>query len=239
MRLMIVLSRLFLAVITINLGFIVRQLTNKDNATNEPLSSLISDTSPLIKEGMHRLVEDFGSEHRAYFDILGAIASGYNTRPRIENYLAIGVGVHLEKLEKDFDIINKIRPITAKESSRDIRYEIADEFLSFWFRFIYSNRSAVEIENFDFIRRIIDRDFDTYSGKQLENLFKAILAESKQFNQIGSYWDSKGEDKIDIVAIDDLNKKILIAEVKRQSRNYSETKLIMKSKSLLQRKRPF
>ena len=52
MRLMIVLSRLFLAVITINLGFIVRQLTNKDNATNEPLSSLISDTSPLIKEGM-------------------------------------------------------------------------------------------------------------------------------------------------------------------------------------------
>jgi len=215
-------------------GGIPKYLEWLNNAANEPLSSLISETSPLIKEGMHRLVEDFGSEHRAYFDILGAIASGYNTRPRIENYLAIGVGVHLEKLEKDFDIINKIRPITAKESSRDIRYEIADEFLSFWFRFIYSNRSAVEIENFDFIRRIIDRDFDTYSGKQLENLFKAILAESKQFNQIGSYWDSKGENEIDIVAIDDLNKKILIAEVKRQSRNYSETKLIMKSKSLLQ-----
>lgn len=215
-------------------GGIPKYLEWLNNATNEPLSSLISETSPLIKEGMHRLVEDFGSEHRAYFDILGAIASGYNTRPRMENYLAIGVGVHLEKLEKDFDIINKIRPITAKESSRDIRYEIADEFLSFWFRFIYSNRSAVEIENFDFIRRIIDRDFDTYSGKQLENLFTAILAESKQFNQIGSYWDSKGEDEIDIVAIDDLNKKILIAEVKRQSRKYSEAKLIMKSKSLLQ-----
>lgn len=215
-------------------GGIPKYLEWLNNATTAPLINLISETSPLIKEGMHRLVEDFGSEHRAYFDILGAIASGYNTRPRIENYLAIGVGVHLEKLEKDFDIIHKIRTITAKESSRDIRYEIADEFLSFWFRFIYSNRSAVEIENFDFIRRIIERDFDTYSGKQLENLFKAILAESKQFNQIGSYWDSKGEDEIDIVAIDDLNKKILIAEVKRQSRKYSETKLIMKSKSLLQ-----
>ncbi|MDP5131972.1 MAG: AAA family ATPase [Paraglaciecola sp.] len=215
-------------------GGIPKYLEWLNNATTAPLINLISETSPLIKEGMHRLVEDFGSEHRAYFDILGAIASGYNTRPRIEDYLAIGVGVHLEKLEKDFDIINKIRSITAKDSSRDIRYEIADEFLSFWFRFIYSNRSAVEIENFDFIRQIINRDFDTYSGKQLENLFKAILAESKQFNQIGSYWDSKGEDEIDIVAIDDLNKKILIAEVKRQSRKYSETKLIMKSKSLLQ-----
>lgn len=215
-------------------GGIPKYLEWMNNAAQDPIATLISEASPLIKEGMHRLVEDFGSEHRAYFDILGAIANGYNSRPRIESYLATGVGVHLEKLEKDFDILHKIRSITAKENSRDIRYQIADEFLSFWFRFIYSNRSAVEIENFDYIKRIIDRDFDTYSGKQLENLFKGILAESKQFNQIGSYWDSKGEDEIDIVAIDDLNKKILIAEVKRQSKKYSEAKLIMKSKRLLQ-----
>ena len=183
---------------------------------------------------MHRLVEDFGSEHRAYFDILGAIASGYNSRPRIESYLDASVGVHLDKLEKDFDIITKLRPITAKENSRDIRYKIADEFLSFWFRFIYSNRSAVEIENYDFIRRIVYRDFDTYSGTQLEELFKAIIIESKQFNNIGSYWNSKGEDEIDIVAINDLDKEVLIAEVKRQYKKYSEPKLILKSKSLLQ-----
>ena len=61
-------------------------------------------------------------------------------------------------------------------------------------RFIYGNGSAVEIENFDYVRRIIERDFDTYSGKPLEELFKTILIESKQFNHIGSYWDSKGEE---------------------------------------------
>lgn len=215
-------------------GGIPKYLEWLNNSGSAPLEKLISNGSPLIKEGMHRLVEDFGSEHRAYFDVLGAIANGYNSRPRIESYLNTGVGVKLEKLEKDFDIINKLRPITAKDNSRDIRYEIADEFLSFWFRFIYSNRSAVEIENYDFIKRIIDRDFDTYSGSQLEELFKAILAESKLFNNIGSYWDSKGEDEIDIVAIDDFNKKILIAEVKRRYKRYSEAKLIMKSKSLLQ-----
>ncbi|OUS71031.1 ATPase [Pseudoalteromonas sp. A601] len=215
-------------------GGIPKYLEWLNNSGSAPLEKLISNGSPLIKEGMHRLVEDFGSEHRAYFDVLGAIANGYNSRPRIESYLNTGVGVNLEKLEKDFDIINKLRPITAKDNSRDIRYEIADEFLSFWFRFIYSNRSAVEIENYDFIKRIIDRDFDTYSGSQLEELFKAILAESKLFNNIGSYWDSKGEDEIDIVAIDDFNKKILIAEVKRRYKRYSEAKLIMKSKSLLQ-----
>lgn len=216
-------------------GGIPKYLEWLNNAGNAPFKKLLSNSSPLIKEGMHRLVEDFGSEHRAYFDVLGAIANGHNSRPKIESFLSSGVGVILEKLEKDFDIIKKLRPITAKESSRDIRYKIADEFLSFWFRFIYSNRSAVEIENFDFIQRIVERDFETYSGRQLEELFMAILVESKQFNQIGSYWNNKGEDEIDIVAIDDLNKKILIAEVKRQSKRYSEPKLIMKSKSLLQR----
>lgn len=216
-------------------GGIPKYLEWLNNAGNVPLKKLIANGSPLMKEGMHRLVEDFGSEHRAYFDVLGAIANGYNSRPKIESFLNTGIGVILEKLEQDFDIIKKLRPITAKESSRDIRYQIADEFLSFWFRFIYSNRSAVEMENFDFIQRIVDRDFETYSGKQLEQLFIAILAESKQFNQIGSYWNNKGEDEIDIVAIDDLNKKIVIAEVKRQSKRYDEPKLIMKSKSLLQK----
>lgn len=215
-------------------GGIPKYLEWLNNAGKEPFEKLISNGSPLIKEGTHRLVEDFGSEHRAYFDVLGAIASGYNSRPRIESYLDTSVGVHLDKLEKDFDIIAKLRPITAKEHSRDIRYRIADEFLSFWFRFIYSNRSAVEIENYDFIRRVVYRGFDTYSGTQLEELFKAILVESKRFNNIGSYWNSKGEDEIDIVAINDLDKEILIAEVKRQYKRYSETKLILKSKSLLQ-----
>ena len=215
-------------------GGIPKYLEWLTNSGSSPFDTLISNGSPLIKEGMHRLVEDFGSEHRAYFDILGAIASGYNSRPRIENYLDTSVGVHLDKLEKDFDIITRLRPITAKENSRDIRYKIADEFLSFWFRFIYSNRSAVEIENYDFIRRIVYRDFDTYSGTQLETLFKAIIIESKQFNNIGSYWNNKGEDEIDIVAINDLDKEILIAEVKRQYKKYSEPKLILKSKSLLQ-----
>lgn len=215
-------------------GGIPKYLEWLTSAGSSPFDTLISNGSPLIKEGMHRLVEDFGSEHRAYFDILGAIASGYNSRPRIESYLDTSVGVHLDKLEKDFDIITKLRPITAKENSRDIRYKIADEFLSFWFRFIYSNRSAVEIENYDFIRRIVYRDFDTYSGTQLEELFKAIIIESKQFNNIGSYWNSKGEDEIDIVAINDLDKEVLIAEVKRQYKKYSEPKLILKSKSLIQ-----
>ena len=194
---------------------------------------LISSCSPLIKEGVHRLVEDFGSEHRTYFDVLGAIASGYTARARIENYLNIGIGTILENLDRHFDVIAKMRPITSKENSRDVRYKIVDPFLRFWFRFIYSNRSAVEMENFAYLKKVLNRDFTVFSGIELEALFEAILIESKQFNRIGSYWDNKGENEIDLVAINDLEKRILIVEVKRQFKRYSHNKLVMKSSSVL------
>ena len=206
------------------------------SAENDDLfEAVISEFSPLIKEGTHRLVEDFGSEHRIYFDILGAISKGNTSRARIENFLGMSVGVHLEKLDEVFDVITKKRPISSKENSRDIRYSISDPFLNFWFRFIHANKSAVEMENYQYIRRYIERDFTVYSGLELESLFVAILVESKQFGKIGGYWDAKGHNEIDIVAINDLDKKILIAEVKRQQKRYSEAKLIEKSHCLLQK----
>lgn len=214
-------------------GGIPKYLEWLNDAGENVFGELISASSPLIKEGTHRLVEDFGSEHRAFFDVMGAISIGHTTRSRMETYLNAGVGPILEKLEVDFDIIRKMRPITSKETSRDVRYEIIDPFLKFWFRFIYANRSAVEMENYDYIRKVIDRDFNIFSGKELETLFESILIESKQFNRIGGYWDSKGENEIDIVAIDDLGKRILIAEVKRQAKKYSPNQLLLKAAHLL------
>lgn len=152
---------------------------------------MINGSSPLIEEGLHRLVEDFGSEHRTYFDVLAAIAQGHTSRARIENFLQLGVGPALETLENEFALISKLRPINAKENARNVRYRLNDPFLSFWFHFIHSNRIAVELGNFDYIRQILKRDFNTFSSNQLEDLFRTLLSDSGQFNRIGAYWDNK------------------------------------------------
>jgi len=214
-------------------GGIPKYLEWLTQADGPLFEALISESSPLMKEGRHRLVEDFGSEHRAFFDVLGAISVGHTSRACIESYLDTGVGPVLEKLEADFDIIRKMRPISSKETSRDVRYELIDPFLNFWFHFIHANRSAVEMENYDYLRRVIARDFNTFSGKALEGLFQAILLDSKAFNRIGGYWDSKGEHEIDIVAINDLDKRILIAEVKRQAKKFNPQQLQLKAQPLL------
>ena len=204
-------------------------------AGEKPFQHLISSSSPLIEEGLHRLVEDFGSEHRSYFSILAAIAIGQTTRSRIESFVGTGVGPMLEKLENEFDIITKHRPIHAKENSRDIRYSLVDPFLVFWFFFIYANRSAVEMENYIYIQALIERDFTTFSGKQLESLFAVVLKKSQQFNRIGGYWDNKGENEIDLVAINDLEKRILVVEVKRQLKRFKPQVLADKTNHLLQK----
>ena len=147
----------------------------------------------------------------------------------------MGVGPVLEKLEAEFDIIAKQRPIHAKDNSRDVRYSLVDPFLQFWFYFTHANRSAVEMENYDYIRSIIARDFETFSGKQLESLFVALLKQSSQFNRIGGYWDNKGEHEIDIVAINDLEKRLLVVEAKRQLKRFKPEQLAIKTEHLLQK----
>ncbi|MBR0540259.1 MAG: hypothetical protein IJK36_08585 [Bacteroidales bacterium] len=69
---------------------------------------------------------------------------------------------------------------------------------------------------FDYVMEIVKRDYNTYTGKVLEHWFKDVMKESKQFTHIDSWWDRKGEHEIDIIAADDLEKRVTFYEVKRQ-----------------------
>ena len=113
------------------------------------------------------------------------------------------------------------------------KYKIIDNFLNFWFRFIYHYRTAIELENFNFIKTMIKQDYTNYAGRILEHFFKQLLAETNQFNQIGSYWEKHNNNEIDIVAINDLEKTILIAETKLNKSKISLHKLAIKAQNLL------
>ena len=54
----------------------------------------------------------------------------------------------------------------------------------------------------------------------LERYFKRVLIESKAYTRIGSWWDRKGENEIDIVAENELNDEAVFIEVKRKGENF-------------------
>jgi len=179
------------------------------------LDEMFKDNSIFLNEGRDVLIEEFGKDYANYFSILSLIASSKNDRSSMESILNISVGGYLDRLENDFNIIKRIRPFMAKEGSRNIRYRIEDNFLNFWFRFNYKYRSAIEISNYDYVRGIVERDYEVFSGLVLEKYLRQNLIESKQYSDIQGYWDSKGENEIDIVAINERDKRLEFYEVKR------------------------
>ncbi len=181
---------------------------------NKMLDVFFRENSLFLEEGKNILIEEFGKEYAIYFSILSLIASSKTSRSEIESILGKNIGGYLDKLENEYYIIRKIKPVLAKNGGRTQKYLIDDNFLSFWFRFVYKYRSAVEIENYDYLKDIVKRDFDTYSGPFLEKYFHEKTALSKKYNIIGSYWEKGNLNQIDLVAINQTTKDILFAEIK-------------------------
>ena len=80
-----------------------------------------------------------------------------------------------------------------------------------------------ELNNFEYLRQIVFSDYPTFSGLTLEKWFRLKMVESHQYSDIGSWWErKKGKEanEIDIIALSTDGKNAVIAEVKRQQRNY-------------------
>lgn len=192
-----------------------------------------SNMSPFIEEGRNLLITEFGRDYGTYFSILLAISEGKATQAEITTALGgMSIGGHLDKLENTFNIISKYRPILSKPGTKNtVRFRIADLFMQFWFRFIESNRPMVELDNYDDLTASLLSGVPTYSGYTLERYFRQKLAEGGGYRDIGSWWVPKlglEASEIDIVGIKTDNKEALVAEVKRQRRNYDHKKFMEK-----------
>lgn len=117
----------------------------------------------------------------------------------------------------------------SKPRSQNVQYEITDNFLKFWFNYFDRNQTLVELNNFERLREIVKSDYPTFSGLALEKWFRLKMMESHEYSEIGSWWErKKGKEanEIDIIGIKTDGKTALVAEVKRQRRNYDH-KLFM------------
>ena len=218
---------LFLYAVTGGVPKYIELLMDEGATTfDKMLDRICSMDSLFLTEGKNLLISEFGTDYMTYFSILHLIANGMNTQGEINNAIGKDCGAYLETLENKYGIIRKSRPVFSKENSRGIRWRISDNYLRFYFRFINSNISSVELKRYGFLKGEIRSGYKDYSGKVLEDYFIQKIAEEENFTDIGSYWDRKGENEIDIITIDDRNKKVTFTEVKRNPKkgNISDLK---------------
>ena len=113
-----------------------------------------------------------------------------------------------------------MQPVYEKSANKNVHYTINDQFLKFWFRFVFKYTHVIEAGGHDKLKALAERDFATVSGKSLESYFNEVLKESGCYTRLGYWHDRKGENEIDIIAEDELENRIEFIEVKRQSKNF-------------------
>jgi AAA+ ATPase superfamily predicted ATPase len=204
--------------------------------TCDDMIRLVSEeNSPFLNEGKNLLIEEFGKDYTIYFSILECIARGLTTRGDIENYLGqIEIGGYLSRLEREFSIVSQQRPVFSKPSSKQVRYCIEDNFISFWFRFFYKYQNFIESGSFTLLENIIRRDYNVFSGIMLERHFMSKYKESGQYTNLGRFWDRKGENEIDLIAVNELDRTIEFVEIKRNPFRIDLNKLESKAAYFLQ-----
>lgn len=148
--------------------------------------------------------------------ILEAVAHGKTKLNEIKNFIKVkrtDISPYLRNLI-EVGMIKRVVPVTENPKSRLGRYYINDNFLKFWFRYIYPNLSSIEEGIFDI--NVIREDYSNYLGGVFEEVVRQFLIKERErifgFSKIGRWWHKDKE--IDIVAMNDATKEVLFVECK-------------------------
>lgn len=193
------------------------------NATTKDamIRAVCQNGSVFLNEGTELLVGEFGKRYQVYFSIMQLIANGMTTQSQIDSVIGGNNGRYLATLEEEYSLIRKVRPMFAKPNSQGIKFALYDNFLTFWFRFIESNRSIVEVGKSELLKELIDKGYEQFSGMMLERYFRKQYAEKERVTEVGRWWDKNGENEIDLIAVEKLDKRVTVGEVKRNEKKIS------------------
>lgn len=188
------------------------------------IQKCVLNRSGYLYDEPHFLLQQEVSEVGSYFSIIKAIAAGNSKLSAISSILEIK-STSLTKYLKtliDLDILEREVPITEEspEKSKKGLYKIKDNYLRFWFAFVYPNMSFIESGHSRIVmNKIRNRLVKNHIAFVFEDVCKERMwdlnAEGAwpfNFTKIGRYWDSK--DEIDIVALDPEGKNLILGECK-------------------------
>jgi len=178
------------------------------------LEKELQSESTFLKDEVDFLVKYEFEDASTYKLVLEAIANGKTKLNEIKNFIKVkrtDITPYLKNLI-EVGFIKRQVPITENIKSRKGRYFISDNFLKFWFRFIYPNLSSLEEGIFN--QNLIKKNYNTYLGNIFENVCKEFLINTKpiEFTKIDKWWEKDKE--IDLIATNSETKQILFVECK-------------------------
>ena len=172
-----------------------------------------------------------------YFSVLKAISDGNHKLSKIGMTMEQDTSAITPYLKTliDLGFVIKNVPITEKnpERSRKSLYYVSDNFIRFWFRYVYPYKGELELDNQQIVLDELEKDFiQKFVAFSYEDICKDIFASlcrSKAVDfapsRIGSYWlnDINGDTEIDVMAVDHQKKQVFAGECKYHNKPVDAT----------------
>ena len=186
----------------------------------------------LFREAKELLEEEF-REPETYYTLLEAIAKGKTRVNEIAQHAFLeprNTARYLRILE-DLGILRRELP-AGRKAKKGI-YRFRDLYFAFWFRFVAPYFEEIESGFPEGALEEFEGEFNHYLGSAFEEVAKQFLAELNRagklpfrFTKIGRWWHKNEE--IDLLALNERERKALFIEVKWRSLNEREARRILK-----------
>ncbi|MFA4646595.1 ATP-binding protein [Pyrococcus kukulkanii] len=198
----------------------------------EIIENFFNPNSFLFREAKELLEEEL-REPETYYTILEAVAKGKTRVNEIAQYSFIepkNTARYLRILE-DIGILKREFPVCRK-AKRGI-YRFKDLYFAFWFRFVAPHFEEIESGFNEGAIEDFKAEFNDYLGFAFEEIARQVLIDLSRegklpfrITKIGRWWH-KGEE-IDIVALNERERKVLFVEVKWKDLSGKEAERILK-----------
>ena len=193
---------------------------------------VILSKNGFLYEEPNFLLKDEVQSATNYFSIIRVIADGNHKLGRLAGALGLESSALTPYLSTliELGFLVKDTPITEKnpEKSRKGLYFIADNFVRFWFRYVYPYKGELELDNQQIVLDELEKDFvQKFVAFAYEDVCKDIFASLCRTGEldftpsrIGSYWlnDVNSDTQIDVMAVDHQRKRLFAGECKYHSK---------------------
>lgn len=194
----------------------------------EAIEENILDRNSFLYDEPNFLLRNELGEVGTYFSIIKSIAAGNRKLSKIAENMEekqSSISAYLQTLI-NLDIIEREVPVTEENPGKSKKglYKIKDNYILFWFRFVYPNIGLIESGQKEAVMNQIRQNFVV---NHAAHIYEDICIEKFQqingterlsvlYNKVGRWWDAQNE--IDLVALNAEENEILFGECKYRNK---------------------
>lgn len=189
----------------------------------EKLNEIIQNKNSYLHEEPYYLLSKEVPDIGTYLSVLKTIALGKVKPSEISAQLELKMAnlAHYFKVLRDMDMLVRETPVTEQNpgKSKKVIYRITDNFVAFWFKYVYPHRLYIETgQSKEIAALALDKIVEEHVSYVYEMIAREYVIRNwykltgHRYGKIGKWWDKHEE--IDIAAIDEVENRILLGECK-------------------------